>query len=110
MSERARLRAKRRSLAFELHPLQIIIPERCPALGIRLCRYGRRTAYSPSLDRLVPQKGYVPSNVRVVSDRANRLKGDRNIHELRRLARCGRVGLRRQYGRIADYLERETGK
>ena len=66
-----------------------------------------RSACSPSLDRIVPDRGYVPGNVRVVSDRANRLKGDRNLEELRRLAECGPENLRDEYRKIATYVERE---
>lgn len=41
---------------------------------------------SPTLDRLDNTKGYVRGNVIVVSYRANRLKSDATIYELRRLA------------------------
>jgi hypothetical protein len=68
---------------------------------------GRRSACSPSLDRIIPERGYVPGNVRVVSDRANRLKGKRSLEELRRLARCGPPDLRDEYEMIATYVERE---
>lgn len=37
---------------------------------------------SPSIDRLVPHKGYVKGNVRVVSNRANRFKQDCTLEEM----------------------------
>jgi hypothetical protein len=55
----------------------------------------------------VPVHGYVPGNVRVVSDRANRLKGKRGLEELRHLARHGPAELRAEYAMIATYVERE---
>ncbi len=55
----------------------IQIPERCPILGIRLQISGiRGLAGSPTLDRLVPRKGYVRRNVAVISHKANRIKSD----------------------------------
>jgi len=68
---------------------------------------GPRWAFSPSLDRIVPEEGYVDGNVRVISDRANRLKGKRGLEEIRRLADCGAPELRASYTMIATYLERE---
>jgi len=47
---------------------------------------GRRDD-SPSIDRLVPNAGYVPSNIIVMSDRANRIKNDGTAEEHRRIAR-----------------------
>lgn len=40
---------------------------------------------SPSLDRLIPSKGYVKGNVVVVSWRANRLKNNASLADLRAL-------------------------
>lgn len=56
-------------------------------LGIPLLWEGsNRTDNTPSLDRIVPHKGYVPDNVCVISWRANRLKSDASPAELRMLA------------------------
>jgi hypothetical protein len=59
------------------------------------------------LDRIVPERGYVPGNVRVISDRANRLKGGRNLDHLRRLAEHGAAHVRDEYRMIVTYVERE---
>lgn len=40
---------------------------------------------SPSLDRLVPEMGYVRGNVGFISNRANQLKGSMSLAELERL-------------------------
>jgi hypothetical protein len=45
--------------------------------------------------------------VRVISDRANRLKGGRKLHELRRLAEVGPLELRDEYRMVVAYVERE---
>lgn len=43
-------------------------------------------ANSPSLDRIEPDLGYVAGNAIVISNRANRLKSDATIDELRAIA------------------------
>lgn len=48
--------------------------------------YGRKNSpNSPSLDRIVPERGYVRGNVVIVSFRANRAKSDLTIAELKQL-------------------------
>jgi hypothetical protein len=69
--QRAHRRAASLSVPFGIGVRDVTIPERCPALGIPLTLGERRTANSPSLDRIIPYKGYVPGNVRVISDKAN---------------------------------------
>jgi len=82
----ARRRAKVAGLPFNLTVGDIIIPEYCPVLGIKLEPGSKKYhAASPSLDRIVPEKGYVKGNVAVISFRANRLKGDGTIEELERV-------------------------
>ena len=91
--ERARERARDRGLPFMIAKDSINIPPTCPALGLVIELRGQRSASSPSLDQIEPERGYVPGNVRVISDRANRLKGGRNLHQLRRLAETGPLHL-----------------
>lgn len=105
--KRARDRARRGALAFSLGRTDIIVPRRCPVLGLPITPGKKRSATSPSLDRIDPLEGYVPGNVRVISDKANRLKGDRNLKDLRRLSENGRSRFQSEYGLIADYVERE---
>lgn|SRR5208282_2812069 len=67
---------------------------RCPALGLRLQRRhpgkggkGGPQPASPTLDRIRPERGYVPGNIAVISHRANILKGNStNPTEFRKLA------------------------
>lgn len=84
-----------------------MIPETCPVLGIPLTIGGKRSPSSPSLDRIDPALGYVPGNIRVISDRANRLKGARSLHALLRLAERGPKDSRAEYRMVADYVVRE---
>jgi hypothetical protein len=79
----ARERARKKGLPFLLKPEHIVIPERCPLLDVPLSMgLGKLHANSPSLDRKDPSKGYVPSNVWVISYRANAIKHDATLSEL----------------------------
>lgn len=83
----AKSRAKQRGLPFNLKPSDIVVPKKCPVLGIPLrISKGALTDHSPSLDKIVPRKGYVRGNVIVVSMRVNRIKSDATIKELRLMA------------------------
>lgn len=85
---RAKMRAKRLGLPFDLDHRMIECPEFCPVLGMRLNYGGGRghpTSDSPSLDRLQPELGYVASNVRVISYRANSIKRDATIEEVEKV-------------------------
>lgn len=81
-------RARKRGLPYDLDPAGIQLPDLCPVLGLALKYSERRkkpSADSPSLDRVVPSSGYVTSNLRVISWRANVLKRDASIDEVRRV-------------------------
>lgn len=91
----ARLRARKAGVPFSLKREDIQVPSHCPVLGIPLTRTpGRATDSTPSLDRIVPEDGYVPGNVVVVSLRANRAKADLTIEELRALTEFYSVSLK----------------
>lgn len=84
MLSRTRHRARRNGVDFDITEADINIPKFCPVLGIALHgRQGRGFHRdSPSLDRIVPSRGYIPGNVRVISARANLLKNDATVSEL----------------------------
>jgi hypothetical protein len=83
----ARWRAKRDGVPCTVTFRDFDFPRFCPALGIPLrVAQGRVSDHSPTLDRIVPDLGYVPGNVIVVSWRANRIKSDSSPSELRRIA------------------------
>ena len=85
---RAKIRAKRRGVPFSPLVDDITIPEFCPVLGIKLAAVGRsrNDPAAPSLDRIIPELGYVRGNVRVISNRANSLKSNATADELIRVA------------------------
>ena len=84
-------------LAFNLEIQDIRIPEFCPLLGLRLDSAAPpRAPNLPSLDRIDSSKGYVRGNVHVISWRANVLKRDATIDEIRLLA----AGMNRVYSKI----------
>lgn len=82
----AKRRAQKFGLAFDLAVHDIIVPDVCPLLGIPL-EVGHRvqTDASPSLDRIDPTKGYIRGNVWVISYRANAIKQNATLDELRLL-------------------------
>lgn len=84
MLYRTRHSAKSRNIPFELQEKDIIIPEKCPVLGLTL-EVGKDKASdnSPSLDKIIPSLGYTVGNVRVISQRANLLKSNATLEELR---------------------------
>jgi hypothetical protein len=83
----AKKTAKSKGLDFNIDASDIVIPDECPVLGIKLqIGVGTRSDNSPSLDRIVPSKGYTKGNVIVISWRANRLKQDATIEEMDAIA------------------------
>jgi hypothetical protein len=88
MWSRAKYRAAHKGREFTITKEDIVIPERCPLLGIPLvCHRGKgsQQGNSPSLDRKDPEKGYTKDNVWVISNRANTLKNDATLTELKTL-------------------------
>lgn len=83
---RVKKRAKTLGLPFNLTEEDIIIPKYCPILGLKLEMAGSNRNCSPSLDRLIPEKGYVKGNVSVISNRANSLKSNMTLQEIIKLA------------------------
>ena len=82
MTTQAKRRAASSGKEFSLTTEYVrkLATSKCPVLGIPLeWEYGHgkaRNPNSPSLDRIDNSKGYVPGNVAIISDRANRLKSD----------------------------------
>lgn len=86
MLSEARKRSKKKGLEFNLSKKDIVIPEFCPVLGMKLeFHRERRLDNSPSLDRIEPSQGYIQGNVRVISQRANLLKSNATLEELEKV-------------------------
>ena len=81
--------AKARGISFsltltDLHDLSI--PITCPVLGIPLRKErGQPTDNSISVDRIDSSKGYTKDNIIVVSMKANRLKSNATLSEMKKL-------------------------
>lgn len=86
---RAKRRARELSLEYNLIESDIVIPEKCPILGIELkagCSLNNLpTDNSISLDRVDNTLGYVKGNVIVVSMRANRIKNNSTFEDIEKL-------------------------
>lgn len=79
----AKQRARQKSLPFNIDESDIDIPKFCPILGIELCLTNTAAKdNSPSLDRIIPELGYVKGNVQVISHLANCIKSNASIQHL----------------------------
>ncbi len=77
-------RSAEKGVPFDITLEDLVFPDVCPVLGIPLItRSGRFSDNSPSLDRIVPEKGYVKGNVQIMSYRANRIKCHASLAELK---------------------------
>lgn len=77
-------RARRKGIRFTITPNDIVYPELCPILQIPITRkLGNDN--KPSLDRVNCKLGYVKGNVRIISQKANRMKQDNDLETLLRL-------------------------
>lgn len=88
----AKMRARRDGLLFTLNVNDIVIPKCCPVLGIKIQKVKGSLDSSPSLDRWRNDLGYTPENVAVISYRANRIKNDATLLELRAIVRYAETG------------------
>lgn len=76
--------AKAKGIPFSITISDLLpVPDICPVLGIPM-RPGPSGGadFSPSIDRIVPDRGYVKGNVIVVSLKANRIKNDATLADL----------------------------
>lgn len=83
----AKKRAAAKGLPFDLDSeyLNQIFPRnrKCPLLGIEMTPGVRGNNFSaPSLDKIIPSKGYVKGNVWYISMRANMIKMDHKLEDM----------------------------
>jgi hypothetical protein len=88
----ARKRAKQKGLECSIGLEDIYIPRSCPVLGIELrsnigsgAGGGAEYDPAPTLDRIDNAKGYTKDNICVISKKANMLKGEMTIDEVKAL-------------------------
>jgi len=90
MHHHAKRRAQQKGIEFDIVIDDIPdIPDVCPIAGIPLSFRddgGRGPCdNSPSLDRIRGELGYIPGNIRVISHRGNRWKGEMTRDEAQRV-------------------------
>ena len=81
----AKKRAKASGIPFSLEIEDIVIPETCPVFGFPLVKnLGGKgpSSLSPSLDRIIPELGYVKGNIQVISYLANKMKSNATQEQL----------------------------
>jgi len=86
---KAKERANKYELPFDLTLDDLIIPDNCPVLGIPLFKnLGNKSPgpNSPTVDRIVPELGYVRGNIQIISFKANTMKNNASIEELLKFA------------------------
>ena len=89
-----RNRAKKQNVSFNLTvgDMKGLIKNAadvCPALGVKMeiaKLFANDNNYSPSFDRIDPKKRYTKNNIVIVSTRANRIKSDATVDEIRKVA------------------------
>lgn len=78
---------KKKGLPFDLTSdyLKSIWTDNCPVFERPFVRFDKTEDMSPALDRIIPSLGYVKGNVVYISARANRIKYDASVDELRQV-------------------------
>ncbi len=89
MLQAAKQRAVRQSVLFTLTENDLVMPDTCPILGMKLeVKQGKGgAANSPSLDKIKPEFGYIPGNVQIISNLANVMKSNASLDQMVRLGR-----------------------
>lgn len=87
------MNARKREVPFTITLADIPdTPKYCPVFPwIKLVRpvgKGRGDHQDgPSVDRIIPELGYIPGNLRIISMRANRLKCDGTVKEMQAIVK-----------------------
>ena len=82
----AKSRAKKNNLPFNLDIDDIVLPEVCPILGIKLeFNKGVCKDNSYSIDKIDSALGYVKGNIQIISFRANTMKSNATLEEIETL-------------------------
>jgi len=68
--------------------LDEIYPKKCPVFGERLV-VGTKKHHdmSPSVDKIIPEKGYVRGNIQIISYLANRMKNNASPRQLKQFSK-----------------------
>lgn len=80
-----RKRARREGIPFNIEESDIVIPDVCPVLNTPIVYGSKDKNEWPSVDKVNPLRGYTKGNVCVISYRANRMKSNMRIEDVRRM-------------------------
>ena len=80
MINRSRSRAKKKNIPFTITEDDIEIPSKCPVFNHEFILDD--TDWTYSLDRIIPELGYVSGNLVVVSNKANIIKNNATPDEI----------------------------
>jgi hypothetical protein len=99
MWQNARDRARAAKLPFTITIQDILnvwpADNMCPVLQVPFKRIRKKAGpFAPSLDRLKPAKGYTPTNIAVISTKANRIKSEETDPAV--------------FYKVGDWLQRST--
>ena len=80
-------KCSKRNVKFDITVDDLVFHSHCPALGIPLDYFNNTTSdNSPSIDKIIPKKGYIKGNVQVISMRANRVKSNATLEDLMKIS------------------------
>lgn len=84
-----KVRSKNKNLPCNILPEDIVIPDVCPVLGIVLTKDTMSMGdwNAPSVDKIIPELGYTKGNIMVMSRKANTMKNNATIKELRNFSK-----------------------
>ncbi|MBO6282806.1 MAG: hypothetical protein J6M63_02625, partial [Pseudobutyrivibrio sp.] len=86
--KKAKDRALKYGMDFDIEEADIVIPDMCPILEVPL-EFGTKGnyEYTPSIDRIDNSKGYVKGNIQIISKKANSMKNSASLDELRKFCK-----------------------
>ena len=86
MWRNAKARAAKKGVPFSIGHEDVVITNLCPVCEREMKTGGKGGGpCSPSLDRVIPKKGYVKGNVKVICKSCNSVKSDATVEQLKSL-------------------------
>lgn len=86
MWKNSQRRARIQGVPHDFDWKTLVIPTHCPILGIPLFSKEKVTSdNSPSLDKIIPELGYIEGNIQIISLKANRWKNEMTLDDLKML-------------------------
>jgi hypothetical protein len=102
----ARHRAKKFGLPFDLSLDDLKIPSKCPILGHKFeLGNGKAGVWSPTIDRIIPELGYIKGNIQIISLKANSIKGISSLFDLKKREQDWSFSLS-ELRKVIRYLEK----